>query len=436
MKKLNKILMIGGLGLLAFSSCTLDEVGDLNGPTIENIIESSTRGDIQDLVGGVLNDMRIRLGTYYDDVGVIGREYYRFSSSDPRFTSDLLGKGAATLDNNTFYTTGPWGARYGTVKSANVILQAIPNTTPTYSAQELSAIQGFAKTIQAYELMLNLNLMYQNGIRVDVSDPQNLGPFLGYTESLGAISTLLDDAATDLSAGGSAFPFNMTDGFVDFNTPTTFREFNRGLAARVAMYEGDSAGVLSALGESFFDLAGDLNKGVYYEYSSNGGDLFNPMFFPENASTAGVRIVQPSFITDAETNDARVPNKTFLRDAPLTLDDLTGSYDVFRYETNVSSIPMIRNEELILLYAEANMVSNPGDAETAINVVRNAAGLGDVAPGSVDEDRIVYERRYSLYAEGHRWVDMRRFDRLSELPIDRVDDDVWVQFPIPATENQ
>jgi hypothetical protein len=46
------------------------------------------------------------------------------------------------------------------------------------------------------------------------------------------------------------------------------------------------------------------------------------------------------------------------------------------------------------------------------------------------------QRRYSLYAEGHRWIDMRRYDRLDELPTDRPEDDVFVQFPIPLTENQ
>jgi hypothetical protein len=29
---------------------------------------------------------------------------------------------------------------------------------------------------------------------------------------------------------------------------------------------------------------------------------------------------------------------------------------------------------------------------------------------------------------------MRRYNRLSELPIDRAGDDVWQQFPRPATE--
>ena len=43
---------------------------------------------------------------------------------------------------------------------------------------EKKGYTGFAKTLKAYELLLNLNLTYTNGIRVDVADPNNLGPIL------------------------------------------------------------------------------------------------------------------------------------------------------------------------------------------------------------------------------------------------------------------
>ena len=47
------------------------------------------------------------------------------------------------------------------------------------------------------------------------------------------------------------------------------------------------------------------------------------------------------------------------------------------------------------------------------------------------------QRRFSLFCEGHhRWIDMRRYDLLSQLPLDRPDDDVWDKFPIPLTEHK
>jgi hypothetical protein len=100
---------------------------------------------------------------------------------------------------------------------------------------------------------------------------------------------------------------------------------------------------------------------------------------------------------------------------------------------------MMRNEELILLFAEANMISNPSESKRAIDIVRIAAGLGAYAgalTAAALEDEILFQRRYSLFGEGHRWIDMRRFSRISELPNDRAGDNVPDAVPIPANENQ
>jgi len=127
------------------------------------------------------------------------------------------------------------------------------------------------------------------------------------------------------------------------------------------------------------------------------------------------------------------------RSEPLTFDFLTGDYAVFRYTSNIDAIPIIRNEELILLYAEANIYQNPSEAVEALNLIRNSAGLDDYDGDSSEVsliDEMLMQRRYSLFAEGHRWLDVRRYDRLDELPTDREGDDVFEQFPIPLTENQ
>src|SRR5256885_15949537 len=50
------------------------------------------------------------------------------------------------------------------------------------------------------------------------------------------VAALLDTAAANLTAGGSAFPFALPDGFSGFDTPASFRKFNRGLAAKVDVY--------------------------------------------------------------------------------------------------------------------------------------------------------------------------------------------------------
>tara|TARA_R110002020_G_scaffold475593_3_gene711158 strand:+ start:1418 stop:2731 length:1314 start_codon:yes stop_codon:yes gene_type:complete len=437
MKTFKYISMLFLAGTLSVS-CEIDEYSNLNGPEVSDIVADLSRGDLRDLVGGTFYSMRNRLGTYYDDVGVVGREYFRFSSSDPRFTADLLGGENSVLDNNTFYTTGPWSARYRTVKELNIISDGIANSTADFTEAERNATLAYANTIKAHELLLNLNLMDENGIRLDVSDPNNLGPIVGKAEALTGILNLLNESATLLANAGDSFPFEFPVGFTGFDTPATFLEFNRALAARVALYQEDYAAALNYLSNSFLDLTGDLDTGVYYSFSLDATDLPNPMFFPLNASTAGARIVQSSFVTDAEAGDTRL-SKVVQRDESLTLDGLTGNYDVFLYPSQTSSIPLIRNEELILIYAEASIFTTPANAVTGINRVRTEAGLTAYTGAQTEAaliDELLKQRRYSLYAEGHRWIDVRRYDRLNTLPLERPNDDVWSSFPIPLNENE
>jgi len=440
-KYIYKILFFTSLLLVTYS-CEVEEFSDLNNAEVDAFEDNLTRGDLQDLVGGILYSSRVRLGTYFDDTGVIGREYYRFSGSEPRFTGDLLGREGLMLDNNTFYITAPWGARYRTVKNANLILGFIENQdlSAQFTEAELSGTRGFLKTFIAYELLLNLNLTYENGIRLDVDDENNLGPFVSKSEALQGIRSLLEEGAGDLESGGDSFPFILSSGFSEFDSPDSFLEANKAISARVAAYQEDYPAVLSFLEDSFLTLDPmELNNGIFYNFSLDQTDIANPLFFAVEGLTAGnARVMQPSFVTDAENGDERL-DKVAELDAPIMQDDLSGTYAVFRYKSNTDDIPIIRNEELILLYAEANIFQNPDEAVNALNIIRNAAGLDDYS-GSTTEgaliDEMLKQRRYSLYAEGHRWIDMRRYDRLDELPLDRPEDDVFVQFPIPLTENQ
>lgn len=419
---------------LTWSSCKVDPINDPNNPGAGSITDNASIGEIQNLVDGTESAMRDNMGNYFDGVGVIGREFYRYSTSDPRFTSDLLGKATATLDNNTFYTTNPFSARYRCIKNTNILIKALQNTKAAITDAQRKAAIAYAKTIQAHQLLMVFNQQYGNGIRVDVADPDNLGPFLSKDESLNAIQNLLNEANTDLKGNSANLPFAIK---LYSNKASDFSKLNRALAARVAVYRKDWNTANTALSESFFDINGNLNDGSFYLFSTAGGDQLNPQYFPLNA-TGEARVVQPSFITDAEAGDTRVTSKTKKRDATAFQDGLQSDYDFYVYKTNDAPIPIIRNEELILIYAEVQaQLNNTTNAKNAINTIRHAAGLGDYG-GATDTNSLITEilkqRRYSLFGEGHRWIDMRRYDKLSQLPIDRSGDDVWVQFPRPANE--
>jgi len=431
---MKNIIILFLTAIITLTSCKVDVIKDPNNPGANTISDNASLGEIQNLVDGLESGMRDNLGNYFDGVGVIGREFYRYSTSDPRFTSDLLGKGSATLDDNTFYTTNPFAARYRVIKNTNILIKALQNTKATITDAQRKAGIAYATTIQAYQLLMVFNEQYGNGIRVDVSNPDKLGPFLSKDESLNSIQNLLNTANTDLKGNTATLPFTTS---LFSNVASDFSQLNRAFAARVAIYRQDWAQANTALSESFFNISGSLTFGAWHLFSIAGGDQLNPVYFPLN-SNGETRVVEPSFITDASAGDTRVTSKTSKRTATAFQDGLQSDYDFWVYQTNVAPIPLIRNEELILIDAEVQaQLNNTANAVNAINVIRTAAGLPNYS-GATDLNSLITEilrqRRYSLFGEGHRWVDMRRYDKLSQLPIDRPNDHVWTQFPRPATE--
>lgn len=418
--------------LLLFMSCKKD-YGDLNGSTIEDLTKNATQSELNNLVSGTESGMRNSINIYLDDVSVIGREIYRFSNSEPRYVLDLLGANDAQLIGNNFYITTPWAARYSVVKNCNVLIQAATNSTLISDAQK-SGYLGFARTIKAYQLLMNLNLTDSNGIRIDVSNPDQLGPFVSYDNGLAAITSLLDSAKNDFS--NATISFSLA-GFNGFSDAAGLLEFNRALAARVSLYQMNWQTALDDLNESFFSLNGNFNTGIYHEFGTGSGAQLNPVFIPQN-QTGEARVAHPSYAADIEPGDDRI-NKTSLRNSPISLSGLTSDRDVWVYTSSTAPVGIIRNEELILIYAEANIqLNNLGEGVKAINVIRNGHGLPDYSgpetqPALITE--MLNQRRYSLFFEGHRWIDLRRYNLLNTLPIDRPGDNVWSEFPLPTTEN-
>src|SRR3954463_3861318 len=239
----------------SFSSCKKD-YGNLNSPTAEDFLNNASKDQLNNLVSGTESAMRINLGLYLDDVGVMGREMYRFSIGDPRYTTDLLGAGEATLNNTGFYITNVWASKYRVVKNCNLLIQAADNSTFVTDAEE-KGYTGFAKTIKAYQLLLTSNLTYVNGIRIDVSDPEQLGPIVDYDTALTAIADLLDDGKADLATAVVTFP--LSSGFTGVKDATGLIKLNRALAARVAVYRKQWSTALTALNESFYSINGNFN---------------------------------------------------------------------------------------------------------------------------------------------------------------------------------
>jgi len=453
-RRLSVLAALGAFCLLLWAGCDtigIDDRGDPNGPSLDGVLNDPTRGKIANVAAGIESGMRTDINLYLTDVGVIGREYIRFTASEPRFTADLLGGGTSVLDNNTFYITRPWAERYRVVRNANILIDALANAGPgILTDTEKEAVRGFAQTLIGYQLLLNANLTFQNGIRVDVAGDEP-GPLVQYSDALQSIGGILDEGASALQGGGDAFPFTLSSGFEGFQTPGAFRTFNRAVAARAALYRKDYERVLQVLDGSFLDPNASLDVGTYHVFSTSAGDLTNPFFLDPQAS-GDLIAAHPSYAADIRDDDTRI-DKVVRREESFGQVGLQSDWGFARYPSPVAPIPIIRNAELFLIRAEANLLKSAPDLDAVVedlNVVRQAAGLGAYSGPQTQAallDELLYQRRYELYGEGHRWIDVRRLlgDDCGtsdddpclndDLPLDRDGDNVWLQFPIPADEN-
>jgi len=256
---MKKYLILFAASSLIATACKKD-YGNLNNPTEEVFLANATRDQLNNLVSGTESTLRNNLGLYLDDIGVVGREMYRFSGADPRYVTDLLGGGESTLSNTGFYITNVWSSRYRVVKNCNLLEEAAGNSTYINDAEK-KGYEGFAKTIKAYQLLLTLNLTYTNGVRIDVVNAEQLGPIVEYDQALAEIASLLDEGKTDLSGAEVVFP--LSAGFAAFSDAPGLAKFNRALAARVAVYRKQWDAALTDLDESFLVLNGAFDLGVY-----------------------------------------------------------------------------------------------------------------------------------------------------------------------------
>ncbi len=441
MRRLNiKMIRLYYLPLLllviGISSCTFEDQVDPNNPSLSGVLTDASVNQLNNLVVGIESSMRNALGIQTTASGTMARELYLFDA-DPRNTTNLLGGGGTSLENGDFYVTAAWAGRYRAIKNANTLIEAVNNTT-SVTAQQAAGYIGFAQTVIGFELIEVLKSYGR--ARVDVTDPNNLGPILDIGAALTGVRSILDAGLTSLNQAGSEFIFPL-GGFSGFDAPATFAQFNRGVAATAALYAGDKPGALTALAASHFDLNGDLTVGPKHVFSQNSGDTTNGVFkgpstamMPNNGDQI---IVHDSWIADAEAGDTRVASKAAVRPDPSVQDMLTGSHETRLYASNTSPIDLLRNEELILVYAEANIGGNTAQAVAALDRIRTSAGLPAYA-GATDDASLVTEmlnqRRYSLWCENHRLFDLRRYNLNSTLPIDRAGDQIFDVFPVPFTE--
>ena len=102
--------------------------------------------------------------------------------------------------------------------------------------------------------------------------------------------------------------------------------------------------------------------------------------------------------------------------------------DDFYHHIRLAEVYLIRAE------ARARIGTDLAGAASDLNVVRNRAGLPNTTAATQNEllDAILAERRIELAHEGHRFFDLRRYNRLDLLNM--TTNSYRVRLPIPQTE--
>jgi hypothetical protein len=98
---------------------------------------------------------------------------------------------------------------------------------------------------------------------------------------------------------------------------------------------------------------------------------------------------------------------------------------------------VIRYADVLLMYAEAlNENGKTNEALTFLNQVRTRAGLPGYTNISKDDarEKIIQERRFELYMEGHRWFDLVRTGRAYTVCQPLGMKPYMTVFPIPQTQ--
>jgi len=444
---------------LLVGACNDFDIRNTNDPTVEELTGTPTRAVLARTATGIFAQSLNDVAGIIQQWGIYGREGYNLLGNDPRETGEEI-RGPQEAGGRA---GGVWFGGYASIRTINAYLAALPVATGI-SAEEARASAGFAKTMKAWHMHRIAIRTGALGMPIDVDKPitEPPAPFVSFDAAETAVSALLDEALADLQAGGAGFPFTVAPGYTGFTTPATFAQFNRALAAKVLVHRATFLSCAScwaqastAMDASFVTTAGlpgSLANGVYYSYSTAAGEPRNPV--SENI-TSNRYWVHPSIVTGAQLQgngepDFRLTSKVTEAPAPRPLNDLLGTHKptMFNLAGDPNTVDLgtdiawIRNEELLLLRAEIRW--NNGDKAGAIddiNLVREHAGglaATTLTAGSADADfvtELLYNRLYSLmWEQGTRWIDARRYNRLSDLPIDRPGDSHHPNMLVPAGE--
>jgi hypothetical protein len=462
-QRTHRVIPVAALAAaLMVTACNFDILNQ-NAPTEDQLSNNPSKLVLARAATGIFFGNYTEVGADIQLYTIYGREGYNLLGNDPRETGEAI----SGPQDPGGRAGGNWFNKYAAIRTINTYLRAV-NNTGNLSAGEKAASLGFAQTMKAAMFLRLAVRSGTYGLPIDVDRPIDAdpAPFVSQDAAFAYVSALFDSAKASLQAAGSVeFPFPMAPGFDStLSTPPTFLKFNRALEARAEVFRATFlacatcwTSAQTALSESFLTRTGlpaSLSLGAYYGYDIDANEPQNPI--TENLDAVRY-FVHPSLATLVQNQPGGAPDARWSSKTRVVTPHATGNPPVssnikpVMYNDNSGSssvadlgadIPIIKNEELLLLSAEVNLgLGDKAAAIADIDSVRIRSGglapttLTAASPDSAIVTEILYNRLMSLlWEQGVRWIDARRYGRLALLPIDRPGDQLFPSLIVPAGE--
>lgn len=479
MKRYIAIALAAGV---AVSACKDNSTAaPTDAPTVD-AIKNLTKTTLQQLAVGVTAQDRASFATTGLVIlpEILARDVYRQDASESRYVTETLGGQA---DPGSFAGGSGFSGFYTAARAANNALIALRNPPGgVFTAQEISVSKGFFRTMKAKEFYDVIAQRDSIGIPLQTDAQQEITPVYCKPFVLNYIAAQLDSAYADLQAAGTTqTPFNLPASFDsvlagrNYRKPANLIRLNRGLKGRVDFYRAmqnraapDATLLNQAVAELTLALggraegavpAGDFGKGIYYQFTA--AEILNPR--------ADAKISANNYLRDSltfskdttnnrkhygidptapwDSTDTRLAKLVPRPDGGVTLNGITATH-TFSFATatttnQVLPIPLLKDEELVLLRAQANAeLGAAGLAKAYLDAQSVHAAYGSIPlPAFTTRDiarrYILREKRLSLLFEGpQRLVDLRAYGYLNAtyLPAELSTDPFNAAFPLPRAE--
>ncbi len=300
-----------------------------------------------------------------------------------------------------------WSRHYQIVRTADELLASIEGVT--LAPGTVSGVRALAFTMKAYAFGTLAEAWQQ--IPVNITGLES--PFVDRAAALTATLELLAQARQTLDATPVSAEFTSQLLTPGIDLPNLVRAWQ----ARYALAAGRNDQALA--------FANDVPPAATSEYRYATADQ-SPLW----SVFSGLRYfsAQAALRTNAEAGDTRVA-RLF---GPTPQASFGGSsiVPVLIFATQTEAYAMFTQDELTLIRAEAlARLNRLPEALSRVNAVREGSGLAprtalQLATQTALLDEIARQRRYSLFASGLAWADLRRFGRGAEARVS------WLPYPL------